>query len=65
MTRPCSTCRHDQKSCKYQNHNDKCNGHQLVSIDVLIKQRDALQILQKDYTELEKIINYFNYGIDA
>lgn len=62
MTRPCSTCRHEPKSCKYQNHNDKCNGHQLVSIDVLIKQSDALQVKGQNVDKLEKQINYVFYG---
>jgi len=62
MNKLCTNCKHDPKTCKYQNHNNKCNGHQLVSIDVIIKERDRLQVLGENANELDKQINYFYYG---
>jgi hypothetical protein len=62
MLKSCNTCRHDPKSCKFQNYNDKCNGHQLVSITEIIKERDKLQVLGLESEKLTEQIEYFYYG---
>jgi hypothetical protein len=62
MLKSCKTCRHDPKSCKFQNYNDKCNGHQQISIDEKKKELHRLIVSGGDYSKLQKEINYFEWG---
>jgi hypothetical protein len=64
MVKSCKTCRHDPKSCKFQNYNYKCNGHQQISIETKIKEVNRLQLLKLDWKSLQKEIDYFNSGVE-
>ena len=63
MVKSCKSCRHDPKSCKFQNYDNKCNGHQQISIDAKIKEVNRLQLAGLNWKSLQKEIDYFNWGV--
>ena len=62
MVKSCKTCRHNPKSCKFKNYDNKCNGHQQISIETKIKEVNRLQLLKLNWEHLQKEIDYFNWG---